>query len=451
LLRLMLLRRVATRPALALKPYRRLALDFATKILKLDADGNQEFIPYWRETLNILQSVPVGVRETSRTFNHHLAISLRRVTKQKEFNIAAAERKKLLEQAVGYLNYALHDLEYEPGEESNLNLYNSLALAYQDLADVEREIGASAERIELLRTKATEATRKALEEDPTNSYVLETSAKNLIQNGEVYPDEAVSSATEALGYIYQAVGLERSELRQTELTQLANRALRLLRSATAKEQVQKLARTGNPFGALAEAWLALTEGLTDLAEHDLNALPPENVRKALEVLEKSPGKSNWMLLRLRYDLVSSSRPSDFSSQILLLDELEGTGYRLPLQVQLEHAILLHQENRSFEANRKFRNIRRDLKRFDTLVEVPPRLFWLKAGAEGNQRICDAQVVEARGSRPVAKVRELKDELVPFIPQEFGVRDMKVGTRFKCSVSFGRNGPFLKPPQTNSDR
>jgi hypothetical protein len=51
-----------------------------------------------------------------------------------------------------------------------------------------------------------------------------------------------------------------------------------------------------------------------------------------------------------------SRPQDFSSQLRLLDELEGTGYRMPLQVQLEHAILLHQENRSLEANRKFRNI-----------------------------------------------------------------------------------------------
>src|SRR5258707_19621 len=30
----------------------------------------------WREVLDILQAMPAGVRETSRTFNHHIAISL---------------------------------------------------------------------------------------------------------------------------------------------------------------------------------------------------------------------------------------------------------------------------------------------------------------------------------------------------------------------------------------
>ena len=48
-LRLILLRSVATRSAIALKMHRGLALDFAIKILKLDAEGNTEFVPYWRE------------------------------------------------------------------------------------------------------------------------------------------------------------------------------------------------------------------------------------------------------------------------------------------------------------------------------------------------------------------------------------------------------------------
>ena len=50
-LRLLLLRRIACRTAMSLKPFRKLATDFAVKLLKLDAEGNPEFIPYWNEVL----------------------------------------------------------------------------------------------------------------------------------------------------------------------------------------------------------------------------------------------------------------------------------------------------------------------------------------------------------------------------------------------------------------
>ena len=253
-------------------------------------------------------------------------------------------------------------------------------------------------------------------------------------------------ATEALGYIYQAITLERSEFRQSELTRLANRALSLLRSANAIEQVKNLTKSGNPLGTLAEAWMILTEGISDLNEHDLAAMPPDIVN-ALTILEKSPSKSNWMLLRFRYDLVCASNPSNFEYQLRLLDELQGTGFRMSLQVNLEHAILLHEQGRHLEANDKFRALRMDLNCFDTVVEVPSRLYWLRSGGgSGQRRICEAQVVEFRGSKSMAKVRDLKDAFVPFVPQEFGAKNMKPGAKFMCSITFGRMGPFLKPPQ-----
>ena len=448
-LRLLLLKRVISRPGFALKPFRRIAIDFAVKVLKLDADGNQEFIPYWRKVLDLLKAVPAGVREVSRTFNHHIAISLRRVAKQKEFEVTLEERSDLLYQAVKYLEFALNDLDYSPDEETNLNLLNSLALAYQDLADVEREKGTDSKLIASLRTKATQATLSALQEDPGNSYVLETSAKNLIQNGELHPEQAISSAAEALGYIYQAVAREQSEFRQSELTQLANRALNLLRSG-GPEQLKQLNTGANPFGVLAEAWLVLTEGIQDLNHYDLASLPQPNVSNALSVLENAGGRSNWMVLRFRYDLLCASRPTDFAAQLRLLDELEGTGYRMPLQIQLEQAILLHQEGRSPDANKKFRSLRREFLRYDTFVDVPPRLTWLRIGPGGQRRICEARVVERGGFRPMARVTELKGELAPFIPQDFGAQDMPPGHKFKCLVSFGRNGPFLRPARQDTE-
>ncbi len=446
--RLAILRRVACREALALAPFRKLALCFAIKILKLDiSQGNQEFNPYWREVLAILEAMPVSLKDTSRTFNHHVAVSMRRVAKQEEFGIDNDERRRLLEHAVERLNYALYDLtnkEYD--YESDLNLLNSLALAYQDLADIEKAAGAEQAVIDKLRTKATEATRKALEQDPSSHFVLETTAKNLIQNGETYQENCASNAAEALGYIYQALSLERSEHRQFELAKLANRAIRLLRAGNDHRQVMQLVRTGNPLGTLAQAWLVLTEGVNDLEGYDLMFLPAPNVIQALEVLEQSKSRSQWMILRFRYDLTSVAHPYDFPAQLRLLDELEGTNYKMPLQLLLEHSILLHQERRHMEGNRKFKFVRQRLKQSEAVTEVPERLHWLRVRPDGPRRICEAQVIEVLDRRSIAKLHDFKDEIVPFIPQEFGVQTVAPGTRFKCFVNFGRKGPFLKPPK-----
>jgi hypothetical protein len=49
------------------------------------------------------------------------------------------------------------------------------------------------------------------------------------------------------------------------------------------------------------------------------------------------------------------------------------------------------------------------------------------------------------------VRELKEAIVPFIPQEFGQSRMPPGMAFTCSISFGAMGPFIKPPAPEEDK
>lgn len=443
-LRLNLLGRVAKHSDLALKPFRRLGIDFAVKILKLDADGNQEFIMHWRQVLEILRSIPPGVRQTSRAFNHHVAVSLRRVAKQKEFGVSAEECRSILNSAVQHLEYALLELDEADADESKLNLFNSLALAYQDLADVEMELQSSNAVIERLRQKASDATRKALEQDPYNPYVLETTAKNLIQHGELYDKEALRCSTEALGYIYQALSLERAENRQIELNRLADRAIKLLRKIGDIDAVRDLAeRQNNPLGTLAEAWIVLLDGI-DGGASEFSELPSENIERALAILENSRHKSEGLLLRLRYDLRTIAGPADFQSQLELLDELEGTTFRMPLQLKLEHAILLHQQNRHLEGNTKFRALRQELKSTEAIVEVPNRLFWLKSRPDRSKTVLEAEVVETGTLRARARVRELLNEMAPFVPQEFGVQKMRPGVKFKCNINFGRLGPFIKP-------
>jgi hypothetical protein len=445
-LRLMLLRRIATRNDFAQPFYLTLAVDFAMNILKLEPDGNPEFFRYWREVLDILEHMPAALRETNRTFNHHVAISRRRTATCEEFDASLEEKKRQLELAIhNNLEFAIHYLERKQGDESDLNLFNSLSLAYQNLADIERELGTSEDQIKELRQKANEAALRALKENPTNSYVLETAARNLIQQGKLYKNEAVENASQALGYIFQAVLLERSEFRQNQLTRLANHALQLLRKTGTTQEIERICALGNPFGYLAKAWLALTNGIEEFETYQLTDLPRDNLNSALEILNQSVQMSHWLLLRFSYDLTTAIEAQAFDKQLNILDELAGTGYRMPLQLQLEYAILLYQRNRPHEANLKFQQIRQDLKVYDVIITVPKHLRWLLSEDYKSKRVCNASVFNDAGYRSWAKVRELKNVSAPFIPQDFGGRRMPPGNPFKCAINFNYNGPFIKPP------
>src|SRR5262249_48919216 len=115
----------------------------------------------------------------------------------------------------------------------------------------------------------------------------------------------------------------------------------------------------------------------------------------------------------------------------------------------EYAILLHQRNRHPSANIEFKQIRFELRNEDVFVDVPSRLRWLRSD-DGKQRICHARVVETRDRRSHARVRELDNAIIPFIPQEFGTNRMPPGMSFNCSISFGAMGPFIKPPVAEGD-
>lgn len=446
-LRLLLIERIATRSQLGQHRYRDLAIEFAVNILKLDHEmGNAEFFQYWRDVLRILDSMPASIRETSRTFNHHVAISRRRVAiNDQSFEASADERRSQLEFAIRDINFALNSLDRHPEDDSDLNLLNSLALAYQNLADLERGLEAAEDRIAELRSKAEEVTKRALAEDPSNSYVLETTARNLLQRGRLHDNEAVQSACEALGYIFQALSLDRSELRQSQLSALANSALHLLRRAGAKNGIDTLSTAHPGMGRLARAWLALAEGVDNLDGYRLEDLPAENVNSALAILEESHENSNWFALRMRYDLLSVGRVYDFDEQMRVLDELEEAGVRMPLQLRVEHAILLYQCNRAHDANIRFQDIRRDLKQGDAFVSIPERLKLLLKPDRKAPRICTARALDPTGYRAFAVVEELHKAKVPFIPQDFGTDRMPVKKKFSCSITFGPNGPFIRRP------
>lgn len=443
-LRLYLIGSLTRRVEIGERRFLAYAVQFAVKTLKLDEEGNAEFFPFWREVLGILERFPQAIRDSSRTFNHHVAISRRRVAKSDVFGCSVGEKREQIQKAIDQIEFALFRLDAAHGEESSLNLYNSLALAYQDFAALELREGGSADVVAALRAKANEATLSALRESPTNPYVLETAAKNLIQQGRLDNTVKVSSAAESLGYVFQAARLDNSSARQYQLGKLATEALELLREDGAAEEVEKMRAAGNPMGFLAAAWLELTKGHGEIGTASTEEFSPECARHALDVLMNAP--RHWLIVKLQYDIVCMLEPRGFEQQLRLLDELDATAaYRLSLQLRLNQAILLHLLGRHLDGNLKFKGLRGDIKAGNEIVAVPDQLRWL-VGQDGRTKLlCSARVVDNIGYRPLAQVVELKNAQVPFIAQDFGGQRMPPGMSFKCYITFGAMGPFIKPP------
>jgi hypothetical protein len=443
-LRYLLLRQISRERALGERAYRSIGEDFATTIFKIDPDhGHGGFVSIWREILEALDEMPGSLRDTSRLFRHHTAISRRRIAKLDErfYEITLAERITLLNRAIDDINYALNFIDYSPGTESNLNLLNSLANAYFDLAEAESQLGADQTRINELRKLANEATRRAYGENPTNSFVIETYVKNLLSSARVSAGEAVEHCLEALGILFSALASNEAAYRAAQLGSLADQALSILfRQAVASVEHSE---PKSALDVLVQAWIRLREG--DRRQGlDLSDVPPENVARAIETLGHPAGKGNMQVIRLRYDLVSLSQPHDFRQQIELIEQLQATEYRMSPQLKLEYAILLFQNSRPLEGEKAFRILRQLWRENEVYVRVPDRLRWLRAPDGKSLQAVQATAASEYGSRASARVREFGAGIVFFRPEEHGFRNVTVGTRFTCHVSFGHNGPFLRP-------
>lgn len=445
-LRLALLRRSTTRSSLGESFARPLAIALATTVLKIDErGGNPEFFRHWKTVLLLLDAVPLSVRNTSRTFNHHVAISRRRVMQSEIFQATDEERKSLLIKAEEGVLFALTRIAASPDDESDLNLYNSLALVYQDLATLERSTSGDKAKIVEYLLKSDDATRRALRENSTNSYVLETAAKNMLRRGfEMEASAQVEAAAEALSYVFQASMLETATARTISLGKLANEALTLLRTANAVSAISSLCGRGNPFGYIARAWLHIASGGGISVGTLEGRVPKRQAEEAIEILKESPSRQ-WLLVQMEYQLTTSAASSNFERQLQLLDELDSAGgFHLSLQQRLDRAVLLYQEGRHLQATKEFDKLRVEIRSSDAVLAVPERLRWLLTTDRARRAICSARVRDSSSGRPMAQVSELSRALAPFNAQEFGLSRMAPGQAFKAYVTFSAMGPFLKP-------
>ena len=451
-LRLELLREIACNPVMAQTKYLPIAIEFARNIFKLDRDGNREFFLEWRRVISILEEMPDRVWETNRAFNHHVAISRRRIASDEEyFPLTLEEQRDQLDAAVEHLERALDEIQESQNDDSDLNLLNSLARSHQDLANLEIRSGGSRTAIEEHRGNASLCIRRAEKLGSTNSYVLETLARDLIQNGESVvkkePGVATRLACESLSYIRQALALDSAEQRKEKLTSLLRSCFNLLSGEIALKEIDSLCKRIDPIGLTAAAWLAVREGSDPEQNLNFTSVPRSKIEKALAILEKIPsGKKSILDLRLAYDLVSVARPFSFSEQLELIESIVLESNRVDLQTEAEFAILLFQCGRVQEGSELFRKIRYALNQSDVFVSIPTRLKFLLKPNSKSREVCSAVVTRAYDVRSYAAVEDLEREEIPFVPRQFGMERMGERQRFQCNISFGANGPFISPPK-----
>lgn len=442
-LRFLVFCRLSTLPVLERPDLREIADGFAISIFKIDpAHGHSTFAPYWREALTALDQMPRSLRTTSRTFLHHSAISRRRIAKDTgAFHLTNDERAELLVRAVADIEAAL-SINDEIGGESDLNLLNSLAHGYHDLAEAEQARQAGAERINELQAKARDATRQAYRLNPDNSFVIETYARTLISEARTTPDIAAENAIEVLGIVYAANMRSQSAQRSFALGRLADAAMDILLATSPQSLEEREPRT--EAEAIVRALRALAANVVRFEGMDLADYPPDNRVRTAELLASPELRGNVQAVKLRYLLACLDQPYDFAVQLELLQSLDAGSVSLSPQLQLEYAVLLHQRDRHHEADRLFRRLRQLWKQEEHYVEIPPRLRWLLIPEKQVHRQVHARVSASGEGRYFARVREFQDGEVVFRPQEFGQSEIRPGVAISGYITFGHNGPFLRP-------
>lgn len=444
-LRIRLLADFASNEALGQQRYRPLALRFAQSIFKLERTGHQEFARYWREVLNALFGMSEVLWDTSRAFIHHVAISRRRVAVDDDLFLdkSEAERARLLEEAVGDLEYAL-SLDRNGDDERDLNILNSLARACQDFAAYLRRTGGDADRITALESREIDCLHQAEQLNPTNSHVLETSARGYVLAARRNPSTAARSLCAALQRISTARSLDSALERRQKLDELTQQAFEGLMQLS-DDELETLRATNPSLAAMSEAWRLLRRQ-DDSGMYLIANTPGADVACAIELLDTVPPKQReWVLTRLLYDLVALQLPFDFAYQLQLLRGLEGTP-AMHLQLRLERAILLHQTGSHPTAELEFRDIRRELQDSEAIIDVPKRLSWFSKPGSSERAVCDGRVVLPPGNwrRHAMRVVQLGNTIIGFDPLDFGVDKMPPGRVMKCVVGFNVRGPYARP-------
>ena len=444
-LRFLALKEISSQPVLDRPSLRAIAESFAVSIFKIDPDhGHSTLVPYWRDVLQALDEMPPGIRKASRTFLHHTAVSRRRIASDRNyFPMEADERVALLSRAVHDLELALKTTVTADGD-TDLNLYNSLGRAYLDLVEAETERGADTALVVALRLRATEAIQRAYKINPDNSYVIEARAKDLITQAQADRDLAAPNAIAVLNIAYGAMARDGAQARRGALSRFAEQALQLLMDAHLPEALRREPTT--EIEALTRALLALRAGLPNVVGRDLPDYPEANRITAAEYLTHESLRGNPQAIALRYRLVTLDQPNAFDTQLELLQQLVGTSSAMTPQMRLDYALLLHQADRHNEASREFASLRRLWadEQAQHFGEVPPRLHWLLTRDRTTRRTVQARIVERGDGRGRIRVPELDNATIPFRPKEFPPDAVRSASLIRGYISFGHNGPFLRP-------
>lgn len=452
-LELSLLERLIKRPAAASPECVEIIEKLVTTGLRVDPREAPRNYQVRERIVDMLESAPDALFDTSQLFSHHLARARRHVAldpPSPEWGIEA--RREQLALAENHLFDAIEFVlpEDDHRREKPVNLQVSLALTLDARARLEETAGdLSAEAQYRARAEQAYATAQFIDAD--NSYVLENYARFKIRQADkstTSQDERVALLLDAITLLeWERKAIGTSERDATILGELGG-AYEKLQQGTGRKILSDLAAAGNEAALLALSKLLIHEG-------DAYSSQESALADAEAMIRKVPSNAvTWRSSFALYQIVSVRRKFEFGERLEILQALAADPqFAWPLQLKLELGILLFQVGDP-SSRRKgvdvFREIREEIASRSSGVTIPDEMRFLADPSSGfrNRMLTSVIVTNVSSSERnfFGIPRGWFKIDVPFRPYLFG-GEIRKGDERDCFIVFSHFGPQAVPPTT----
>jgi len=397
------------------------------------------------QIVKMMEEVPDALWDQSPVFNHHLARARRVLANyppNSQWDVNA--RREQLALAENHLLDAFDHLQIAPIErqESRLALRVTQALTLAARANLEREAGDEELAVEY-DGKAEQAYLAAQGLDAENTHLLENYARFKVRNALRSPagPERTRLLLEAIALLDLEARVDEFGDRDEPIAMELAKAYEALTEGGGRSYLEKMAETSPDTALTAMARIILRGG---------EGSDADRLTGAEAALRRIPVAAvTWRSRSLLYHVISRRRPYAFLERLEVLDEIAGMAdFVWPLQMRLEHAILLIQLGRRREGKDLFRSIRDELPTRSGSVVVPPEMRFLADPATEYREPLRTSIVVTNTSSVGRNYFGIPDGWanidVPFRPWVFGRRQIRLRDDLDCLIQFTNFGPQAVP-------
>ena len=406
----------------------------------------------WEWRLFSFNTIPSALAEGSRPVLHHWSRCLYQSADLRNSpDMALAERRRRLDQAVRQLQNAINLPRRLPRDEHSSHLWNTLGVAFARRASLLEKADPAAAHTDW--KQAWDAFNKSIDLLPGNIDALLAFSRRLLektgamtgQPTEEPPTSAVDDVATALGLLDEANELLEQaqdpdlELR-ADLEKYRTRALAWLGGGRVESHLTALRASSDPeLGYYCQAQLIIAPDPTS-ANVDVIEQALEILATATQVKPLSPKAIRLQLLLLRRH---PSWQFEFHRLLTAYEALERTtGNKLHPVEQFRQAVLYFQVDQFREGVDRFRRLRELERRADVTVPAIQDI-WRQQGNPQAPRFTRIRVSRITNEWRAEGYADEMNLTIPLRPRHF-LKQPQVNDVVECGIRFEFRGPLAVP-------